>query len=111
MPHPATPVQVCRNNKTGSLHFFFVGPKEVSSGPLLPSISVFASIYPKGFLPAEVELYRGPNAGTNKEVTVHYLTKSTQLRVSTYYADNEYDIDKPYVFTIDVDGKITYLAW
>ncbi|MDE0142831.1 MAG: hypothetical protein OXN19_15275, partial [Caldilineaceae bacterium] len=111
VPHPATPVQVCRNNKTGSLHFFFVGPKEVSSGPLLPSISVFASIYPKGFLPAEVELYRGPNAGTNKEVTVHYLTKSTQLRVSTYYADNEYDIDKPYVFTIDVDGKITFLAW
>ena len=111
VPHPATPVQVCRNNKTGSLRFYFVGPKEVFSGPLFPSISGFASIYPKGFLPAEVELYRGPSAGINKEITVHYLTNSNQLRVSTYYADNEYDTDKPYVFTIDIDGKVTHLAW
>ncbi len=111
VPHPATPVQVCRNDKTGALQFYFVGPKEVISGPLFSSIARFASSYPKGFLPAEVEVYRGPNAGTNKEVTVHYLTNSKQLRVSTYYADNEYDTDKPYVFTIDIDGRVTHLAW
>ncbi len=39
------------------------------------------------------------------------LTVSSLLRVSTYYADNEYDTNKPYVFTIDKDGCVTHITW
>jgi len=67
--------------------------------------------YPIDHLPPEVELFRGASPGTGKEVVVHYLTYSNQLRVSTYYADNEYDTNKPYIFTIDSEGKVTHLAW
>ena len=111
VPHPATPVQVCRNNKTGAFHFYFVGHKEVFSGPMFPPIAEMAFYYPIGHLPPEVELYRGTSTGTGKEVVVHYLTNSNQLRVSTYYPDNEYDTNKPYIFTIDYDGKVTHLSW
>ena len=34
-----------------------------------------------------------------------------QLRVSTYYADNKYDVNKPYIFVIDQNGMVTHLAW
>lgn len=111
VPHPATPVQVCRNKKTGALHFYFVGHKEVFSGPMFPPITEMALDYPTGYLLPEVELYRGTSTGSGKEVVVHYLTYSNQLRVSTYYADNEYDTNKPYIFTIDSDGRVTHLAW
>ena len=109
--HAATPVQVCRNNETDALHFFFVGHKDVFSGPMFPSITEMMSDYPLGHVPSEVELYRGMSTGTDKEVLVHYLTYSGQLRVSTYYADNKYDVNKPYVFTIKPDGTVTHLAW
>ena len=109
--HAAAPVQVCRDNDTGALHFHFVGQKDVFSGPMFPSIVELTSAYPLGYVPSEVELYRGFSTGTGKEVFVHFLTYSSQLRVSTYYADSTYDENKPYVFTIDQDGTVTHLAW
>ena len=110
VPHQATPVQVCRN-KIGALHFIYVGNSMVFSGPIFDSISAMASNYPFGHVPPEVELYRGINSGTGKEVVVHYLTYNRLLRVSTFYADNEYDLNKPYIFTIDAEGNIKHLAW
>ena len=110
VPHQATPVQVCRN-KIGVLHFIYVGNSMVFSGPIFDSISAMASDYPFGHVPPEVELYRGINSGTGKEVVVHYLTYNRLLRVSTFYADNEYDVNKPYIFTIDEEGNIKHLAW
>ena len=110
VPHQATPVQVCRN-KIGALHFIYVGNSMVFSGPIFDSISAMASDYPFGHVPPEVELYRGINRGTGKEVVVHYLTYNRLLRVSTFYADNEYDLNKPYIFTIDEEGNIKHLAW
>ena len=110
VPHQATPVQVCRN-KIGALHFIYVGNSMVFSGPIFDSISAMASNYPFGHVPPAVELYRGINSGTGKEVVVHYLTYNRLLRVSTFYADNEYDLNKPYIFTIDAEGNIKHLAW
>ena len=109
--HAATPVQVCRNNKTGALHFHFVGAADVFSGPVFPSITEISSDYPPGHTSSEIEIYRGTSTGTGKEVLVHFVTKGAHLRVTTYYADSEYDTDKPYVFTISQDGKVTHLAW
>ncbi len=110
VPHQATPVQVCRN-KIGALHFIYVGNSKVFSGPIFDSISAMVSDYPFGHVPPEVELYRGINSGTGKEVVVHYLTYNRLLRVSTFYVDNEYDVNKPYIFTIDEEGNIKHLAW
>ena len=110
VPHQATPVQVCRN-KIGALHFIYVGNSMVFSGPIFDSISAMASNYPFGHVPPAVELYRGINSGTGKEVVVDYLTYNRLLRVSTFYADNEYDLNKPYIFTIDEEGNIKHLAW
>ena len=50
-------------------------------------------------------------AETGKEVVVHYLTYNRLLRVSTFYADNEYDLNKRYIFTIDEEGNVKHLAW
>ena len=110
VPHQATPVQVCRN-KIGALHFIYVGNSMVFSGPIFDSISAMASDYPFGHVPPAVELYRGINRGTGKEVVVDYLTYNRLLRVSTFYADNEYDVNKPYIFTIDEEGNVKHLAW
>ena len=110
VPHQATPVQVCRN-KIGALHFIYVGNSMVFSGPIFDSISAMASDYPFGHVPPAVELYRGINSGTGKEVVVDYLTYNRLLRVSTFYADNEYDLNKPYIFTIDEEGNVKHLAW
>ena len=110
VPHQATPVQVCRN-KIGVLHFIYVGNSMVFSGPIFDSISAMASDYPFGHVPPDVELYRGINSGTGKEVVVDYLTYNRLLRVSTFYADNEYDLNKPYIFTIDEEGNVKHLAW
>ena len=110
VPHPATPVQVCRN-KIGALHFIYVGKGAVFSGPMFDSISAMASDYPFGHVPPAVELYRGINSGTGKEVVVDYLTYNRLLRVSTFYADNEYDVNKRYIFTIDKEGNVKHLAW
>lgn len=109
--HAATPVQVCRDNKTGGLHFHFVGETDVFSGPIFPSIAEISSDYPTGYIPTEVELYRGISTGTGKEVLVHFVADRGYLRVATYYADSEYDTDKPYVFSISRDGTVTHLAW
>ena len=40
---------------------------------------------------------------TGKSVVIDYVEEGdkTLLRVSTYYPDNEYDTNKPYVFTLD----------
>ena len=104
-------MQVCRDAESGALHFFFVGLEDVFSGPMFPSITEMMSDYPAGFEPTEVELFRGISVGTDKEVLVHYLTYSGELRVSTYYADGKYDVNKPYAFAIKPDGTVIHLVW
>ena len=88
-----------------------MGNGSITTGPSFPSITDLQGDYPLGYLPTEVELYRGTNPGTGKEVVIEYLTVGSLLRVSTFYADNEYDVNKPYVFTIDRDGYVTHISW
>ena len=109
--HAAAPVQVCRDNDSGALHFHFVGPKDVFSGPMFPSVADLISAYPLGYLPSAVELYNGTSTGTGKKVIVRFLTEDGRLLISTYYADTSYTVDKPYIFTIDQYGTVTHLAW
>ena len=109
--HAAAPVQVCRDNDSGALHFHFVGRKDVFSGPMFPSVAELISDYPFGHIPSEVELYNGTSTGTGKKVIVRFLTHSGRLHISTFYADTTYTANKPYIFTIDQNGVVTHLAW
>ena len=78
-------------------------------GPLLPSISQLAGSY-SAFSPT-VELYRGTNPLSGKAVHVDYLPSENAIRVSTYYADTPYSVDKPYIFTLDEGYQVTHQAW
>ncbi len=62
-------------------------------------------------VPAVVELYRGVNSLTDKPVHIDYLPGEEVIRVSTYYPDTPYSINKPYIFTLDKDSQVTYQAW
>ena len=50
---------------------------------------------------------------TGKSVTIDYVTENeeTLLRVSTFYPDNEYDTNKPYVFTLDPGHTVNHIQW
>ena len=58
-----------------------------------------------------VSLFSGSNPLTGKPVNIHYLPSEQKIRVSTFYPDNQYDINKPYVFTVDGGNTITHEAW
>lgn len=63
-----------------------------------------------GFVPSEVEPYRGASPGAGKEVVDLYLTYNSRPRVSIYYADKDCNVNKPYIFTIGADSTVTHLA-
>ena len=60
---------------------------------------------------AAVELYRGVNPLTGKPVQIDYLPDEEVIRVFTYYEDTPYSMNKPYIFTVDRGGQVTYQAW
>lgn len=105
--HAATPAQLCLT--AAGIEYYFIGPDGVASGPLLPSISQLAGSY-SAFSPT-VELYRGTNPLSGKAVHVDYLPSENAIRVSTYYADTPYSVDKPYIFTLDEGYQVTHQAW
>ena len=105
--HAATPAQLCLT--AAGIEYYFIGPDGVASGPLLPSISQLAGSY-SAFSPT-VELYRGTNPLSGKAVHVDYLPSENAIRVSTYYADTPYSVDKPYIFTLDEAYQVTHQAW
>ena len=105
--HAATPAQLCLT--AAGIEYYFIGPDGVTSGPLLPSISQLAGSY-SAFSPT-VELYRGTNPLSGKAVHVDYLPSENAIRVSTYYADTPYSVDKPYIFTLDEGYQVTHQAW
>lgn len=105
--HAATPAQLCLTS--AGLEYYFIGPGGVASGPLLPAIGELAETHP--VVPPVVELYRGLNPLSGKSVHVDYLPNENVLRVSTYYADTPYSVDKPYIFTLNESYEVTYQAW
>ena len=56
-------------------------------------------------------LWTGTNPGTGKSVTIYYLPAEKKLRISTYYPDTQYDVNKPYVFTVDSGHNVVHEQW
>ena len=105
--HAATQVQLSPVN--GGLQAYFIGPGGVGhSGPWIPSFDSLAAKYPTG---GAMTLYTGTNPGTGKPVTIYYLASEKKVRVSTYYPDTQYDVNKPYVFTVDSGHAVVHDQW
>ena len=105
--HAATPAQLCGSGD--GIQYYFVGPGGVQTGPYLSSISELAASH--SLAPAAVELYRGTNPMTGKPVRIDYLPNEKLIRVSTFYVDTPYSMDKAYVFTVNASYQVTYQAW
>ena len=105
--HAATPAQLCGSGD--GIQYYFVGPGVVQIGPYLSSISELAASHSSA--PAAVELYRGTNPLTGKPVQIDYLPNEKLIRVSTFYLDTPYSMDKPYIFTVNASYQVTYQAW
>ena len=105
--HAATPAQLCPVG--GGFQYYFIGPGGTSSGgPWIGSFTELAGHYAAG---GSVSLYSGSNPFTGKPVNIYYLPSENKLRISTYYPDNQYDVNKAYVFTVDTGNAIKHEAW
>ncbi len=106
--HAATPVQISAHG--GALNVYIIAPDgAVTSGPALASFSDLAEMHPSG---GAVSLFSGINVGSGKSIMIDYLPDEMKIRVSTYYADKPpHDYNKPYVFTVDADHKVTHELW
>ena len=105
--HAATPAQLCPI--AGGLQYYFIGADGSSqAGPYIKPFSELATLHTSG---ASVSLYTGSNPFTGKSVQIDYLPADDELRISTYYPDNEYDTDKPYTFTVDNGNSVSHIAW
>ena len=105
--HAATQVQLAPVN--GGLQAYFIAPGGVGhSGPWIESFASLATKYPTG---GAMTLYTGSNPGTGKPITIYYLAAEKKVRVSTYYPDTQYDINKPYVFTVDSGHNVVHDQW
>ena len=106
--HAATQVQLAPAGD-GGLQAYFIAPGGVGhSGPYIPSFSSLATQYPTG---GAHTLFTGTNPGTGKPVTIYYLASEMKVRVSTYYPDTQYDVNKPYVFTVDSGHNVVHDQW
>ncbi len=97
--HAARPAQIC--SVEGGLQYWFIGADgSAQPGPFLPDSP-------------RITRYEGTNPMTGKPVVIDYVVEGekTLLRVSTYYPDNEYDTNKPYVFTLDPGHTVRYISW
>ena len=105
--HAATQVQLAPVND--GLQTYFIVPGGVGhSGPWIESFASLASKHPAG---GAVTLFTGTNPGTGKPVTIYYLASEMKIRVSTYYPDTQYDVNKPYVFTVDSGHNVVHDQW
>ena len=97
--HAATPAQIC-SIENGMQYWYIGADGSAQPGPFLPD-------EPK------IESFSGTNPMTGKSVTIDYVTENEQLllRVQTYYPDNEYDTNKPYVFTLDPGHNVNHIQW
>ena len=105
--HAATPAQLVKSG--GGLQYYYVGADgSTVSGPVFPSFSELAEMHPSGDW---VPLLDAPNPLTGKQVNVDYIPNEQKIRVYTYYPDNEYDTNKPYIFNFGSDYSINVEAW
>ena len=104
--HAATQVQLAPVGD--GLQAYFIGAGGVGHpGPYIDSFSNLASLHSAGV----ATLYTGTNQGTGKPITIYYLASENKLRISTFYPDTQYDVNKPYVFTVDSGHNIVHEQW
>ena len=97
--HAARPAQIC--SVPNGLQYWYIGADgNAQPGPFLPDS-------PK------ITVFNGTNPMTGKSVTIDYVTEGDKvlLRVQTFYPDNEYDTNKPYVFTLDAGHNVNHIQW
>ena len=103
--HAATQVQLAPVGD--GLHVYLIGSDGTGhSGPYIPAFSSLAQQHA-----GATALWSGTNPGTGKSVTITYLPAENKLRISTYYPDTQYDVNKPYVFTVDASHKVVHEQW
>ena len=104
--HAATPAQLCP--MAGGLQYYFIGAVgSAQPGPWIQPFSELASLHTAG----AASLYSGANSKSGKSIQIYYLPAENILRISTYYPDNQYDTNKPYIFTVDSSNNVTHEAW
>ena len=105
--HAATPIQLCKAED--GLQIYYIGRDgKTRLGPYVPSFAELAAKYPAG---DEASIYFGFNPLTGKRVKIDYLPAVKRIRVDTFYADRENDINKQYIFHFGPEHDITYDAW
>jgi len=105
--HAATPIQLCKVED--GLQIYYVGRNgKTRLGPWVPGFAELAAKHPDG---DEASIYLGRNPLTGKRVKIDYLPNVKRIRVDTYYADRENDINKQYIFHFGPEHDITYDAW
>ena len=96
--HAATPAQIC--SVPNGLRYWYIGADgSAQMGPFLPDSPKI--------------VFNGTNPMTGKSVSIDYVTEGDKvlLRVQTFYPDNEYDTNKPYVFTLDPGHNVNHIQW
>ena len=97
--HAATPAQVCPIG--GGLQYYYIGANGSSrQGPWIAPFSQLTA-----------SVFSGTNPLTGKSVTITYLAAENKIRISTFYPDNQYDVNKPYNFTVDASNNVSHEAW
>jgi len=97
--HAATPAQVCPIG--GGLQYYYIGANGSSQqGPWIAPFSQLTA-----------SVFSGTNPLTGKSVTITYLAAENKIRISTFYPDNQYDVNKPYNFTVDASNNVAHEAW
>ena len=105
--HAATPIQLCKVED--GLQIYYVGRDgKTRLGPWVPGFAELAAKHPDG---TEASVYFGFNPLTGKRVKIDYLPHVNRIRVDTFYADRENDINKQYIFHFGPDHDIVYDAW
>ena len=103
--HAATQVQLAPVGD--GLHAYLIGSDGTGhSGPYIDSFANLAQQHA-----GVATLWTGTNPGTGKSVTIYYLPAENKIRISTYYPDTQYDVNKPYVFTVDSGHNVVHEQW
>ena len=103
--HAATQVQLAPVG--GGLQTYLIGSDGTGhSGPYIPAFGTLAQQHA-----GAATLWSGANPGTGKSVTITYLPAENKIRISTYYPDTQYDVNKPYVFTVDSGHNVVHEQW
>ena len=100
--HLATPIRVFRCDE--GLLFYWAGKGVVESGPAF--VSMDSMVYDGATV-----MFSGMNTCTDKPVSITYYPSQSFLRVETFYADTEYDTNKPYIFDIHSNDQVDHVQW